>query len=103
MHQRCPNCAIVFEREQGYFVGAIYINYAATTLIAIAGFLALDAWTSLSLPQQLLCWGTFAIFFPLFFFRYSRSFWLSLDYMFSPPTATPQGNNVSVLRRNPRQ
>src|SRR5262250_1906614 len=84
MHAQCPHCALTFEREQGYFVGAIYINYAATTVIAIAGFLTLDYCVQLSLPQQLLLWGIFAIGFPLFFFRYSRSFWLSVDYMFNP-------------------
>ncbi len=102
MHTQCSHCALTFEREQGYFVGAIYVNYAATTLIAIAGFLALDYFASLSLSQQLLLWGSFAIGFPLFFFRYSRSLWLSIDYLFNPaePTAS---NNLVVLRRKSDQ
>lgn len=102
MHAQCSHCALTFEREQGYFVGAIYVNYAATTLIAIAGFLALDYFASLSLSQQLLLWGSFAIGFPLFFFRYSRSLWLSIDYLFNPAELTA-GNNLSVLRRKSDQ
>jgi uncharacterized protein (DUF983 family) len=98
MHPRCADCALAFEPEPGYFVGAIYINYAATTLIAIVGFLTLDYYTSLSLFWQLVIWGGFAIFFPLFFFRYSRSLWLSIDYLFTaedlPPRKTP-----SIFRR----
>ncbi|MBI2555767.1 MAG: hypothetical protein HYV92_15375 [Candidatus Rokubacteria bacterium] len=27
---RCPLCGLAFEREPGYFVGAMYVNYAAT-------------------------------------------------------------------------
>lgn len=26
MHEQCPHCALKFEREQGYFVGAMYIS-----------------------------------------------------------------------------
>ena len=102
MHPQCPHCALTFEREQGYFVGAIYINYAATTLIAIAGFLMLDYFTPISLSQQLLGWGVFAILFPLFFFRYSRSLWLSVDYLFNPADISPR-NNLLTLRRKPGQ
>lgn len=100
MYPVCSNCALVFEREQGYFVGAIYINYAATSLLAIAGFLTLDYVTSITLSQQLLLWGIFAVLFPLFFFRYSRSLWLSVDYLFNPVDPPPQ-KSVSMLRRRP--
>lgn len=85
MHPRCPVCALAFEPEQGYFVGAIYINYAATTLIAIAGFLLLDYYTALSLSAQLVLWGLFAVVFPVWFFRYARSLWLSVDYLCTAP------------------
>ena len=102
MHTRCSHCALTFEREQGYFVGAIYVNYAATTLLAIAGFLTLDYFASLSLPQQLFLWGSFAILFPLFFFRYSRSLWLSIDYLFNPAELIAS-DNLSVLRRKSDQ
>ena len=28
MHERCPVCGLKFERESGYFLGAMYISYA---------------------------------------------------------------------------
>jgi hypothetical protein len=102
MQTACLFCRLVFEREQGYFVGAIYINYAATTLLAIAGFLILDYWSSLSLAQQLILWGSFAVVFPLFFFRYSRSLWLSIDYIFNPVEISSH-NKIFVMRRKPEQ
>jgi len=80
----CPLCGLKFEREQGYFVGAIYLNYAATVLIAIPGYFALDYLVGLSLVAQLVLWGGFCVLFPLWFFRYSKSLWLSLDYFFDP-------------------
>ena len=84
MHERCGGCGLRFEREQGYFVGAIYVNYAATVGITIAGFLLLERYTRLSVTTQILLWSAFCIVFPLLFFRYSRSLWLSVEYLVNP-------------------
>ncbi|MBI3770109.1 MAG: DUF983 domain-containing protein [Deltaproteobacteria bacterium] len=84
MHDHCPACELLFEREQGYFVGAIYVNYAATVGITIVGFLLLDHYTALSVTTQISLWSVFGVAFPLFFFRYSRSLWLSVEYLFNP-------------------
>ena len=85
MNEHCANCALKFEREQGYFIGAIYINYAATIAIAVPGFFLLDAFTDISINQQLAIWVPFAVIFPLIFFHHSRSLWLVLDHFFNPP------------------
>jgi uncharacterized protein (DUF983 family) len=84
MFEHCPQCQLKFEREQGYFVGAIYINYAATVAIAVPGFFALDTFTVMSIYQQLAIWVPFAIIFPLLFFHHARSLWLALDHFFNP-------------------
>lgn len=39
MHQRCPVCQLRFEREPGYFLGAMYISYGLA-LVIIASFAA---------------------------------------------------------------
>jgi hypothetical protein len=80
----CALCGLRFEREQGYFVGAIYLNYAATVLIAIPGSVALGPFGGLSLGQQLGLLGAFCVAFPLWFFRYSKSLWLAMIYFFDP-------------------
>jgi uncharacterized protein (DUF983 family) len=84
MNSHCSHCGLKFEREQGYFVGAIYINYAATVAIAVPGFFILDAFTNITIHQQLTIWIPFAVVFPLLFFHHSRSLWLVLDYLFNP-------------------
>lgn len=84
MFEYCPHCQLKFEREQGYFVGAIYINYAATVAIAVPGFFLLDAFATISIDQQLAIWLPFAIVFPLLFFHHARSLWLALDHFFNP-------------------
>ena len=70
MHANCRQCDLLFEREQGYFVGAIYINYAATVAVAVPGFFLLDAFTGMTINQQLTLWLPFAVIFPLLFFHH---------------------------------
>ena len=84
MHENCQNCGLKFEREQGYFVGAIYINYAATIAVAVPGFFILDTFTRMTIDQQLMIWVPFSVIFPLLFFHHSRALWLVLDHLFNP-------------------
>lgn len=45
MYERCPVCSLKYEREQGYFLGAMYISYGlALVTIVILGSLALVAY-----------------------------------------------------------
>jgi ABC-2 type transport system ATP-binding protein len=84
MRPECLTCGLKFEREQGYFLGAIYINYAATVLCMLVGFFALDYFVNLSLTYQIIGWTSFGVVFPMLFYRYSKSLWLCLDFIFSP-------------------
>jgi uncharacterized protein (DUF983 family) len=84
MYDNCPSCGLKLEREQGYFVGAIYVNYAATVFVAITGFFLLDAYAGLDIDRQLEIWVPFAILFPILFFHHSRSLWLVLEHLLNP-------------------
>lgn len=83
MRAECDFCRLKFEREQGFFVGAIYVNYAVTVLISMPGFFLLDHYGA-TLTQQLVLWGAFVVIFPLVFFRYSRSLWLAFAHILDP-------------------
>ncbi len=85
MYPQCRVCELRFEREQGYFLGAIYINYAVTVVIMLAGFFILEYTTDVSLAQQIILWCIFGVLFPMLFYRYSKSLWLSIDCIFDPP------------------
>lgn len=84
MHTACARCGLRFERAQGYFVGAIYINYGMTATIAVVGYLILWRYAALPLPAQFAIWIPFVVLFPLWFFRYSRSLWLAAEYLVNP-------------------
>jgi len=84
MNVVCAACDLRFERAQGYWVGAIYVNYSVTVLVAVGGFFVLHALADLSTATQLALWVPFVVLFPLWFFRYSRSLWLGLEYGLNP-------------------
>ena len=84
MHQRCALCHLRFEREQGYFIGAMYMNYAFTVTITVVGYFVLESLTHITLTQQLVLWGSVSILTPLVLFRHARGLWLSFDYIFNP-------------------
>ena len=45
MNDDCDYCGLIYEREQGYFIGAIYINIIVTETLLL-GTLLLMSWSS---------------------------------------------------------
>jgi hypothetical protein len=84
MYERCPVCDLKFEREQGYFLGAMYISYALG-LLAIVGF-AIVIWilTHWSINHVTLI--AILVFVPLApgLTLFSRVLWLYLDWAIDP-------------------
>jgi uncharacterized protein (DUF983 family) len=89
MHEICPTCALRFEREHGFFVGAIYVNYALTIAVALGSAFALEIFTPIPLGWRVGVAAAAAGVFPLFFYRYSKSLWLALDWFVNPDAPPP--------------
>ena len=84
VNERCPKCHGDFQREEGFYLGSIYINYGLTTLIvAIAYPLLLFSGT---LSNDALFWLAlgFMLLFPVVIFRHARSLWLGFDQLCDP-------------------
>jgi len=84
MHERCPVCNLRFEREPGYFLGAMYIGYGlALTMIAIFSG-ALFAVTRLHLRGSIF--GGLLLFLPFapFLTHMARVLWIYLDQSTDP-------------------
>jgi uncharacterized protein (DUF983 family) len=83
----CPVCRLSYFPEQGYYVGAMIINYAVTTACVVTIFLLsllFPDFTSLSTNLKILLWMIFAIVLSLLLVRHSHSFWLGLDFWVKP-------------------
>ncbi len=87
MYDRCPVCGWRYEREEGYWTGAIALNLVVTELLIAIVTVPVVIWLAVS---GLPIWPLVAIglpmcfILPLLFFRHAKSFWMSLDFMIHP-------------------
>ena len=80
MNEKCESCSFKFEKEPGFFYGAMYISYAISVGLMIGCFILF--WLILDLATIYVI----SIFFivvsllSLFNFRISRTIWIYLFY-----------------------
>lgn len=91
MHDKCPYCGLVFAREQGYFIGAIYLNVVATESLIFATYLALILAHRIADQSTYTILFALALLFPVVFHHHARSLWLSLDHLLDPPAPSARG------------
>jgi uncharacterized protein (DUF983 family) len=82
MHNCCPKCGFQFERAPGYFLGSTYINYGVTTLLTTWTYIVLRFGLEIRKSSLIPALAAFCVIFPVVFFRYARSLWLSFDCYF---------------------
>jgi uncharacterized protein DUF983 len=83
MNRTCPVCGIAFEREPGYFLGAMYFSYAMA-VAAVAPMVVLGLWRGWSYPLIGVLAGLELLLLSPLLFRYSRTIWLHFDQHFDP-------------------
>ena len=84
MHSGCANCDLQYEREPGFFLGAIYFNYGLTSLIATAAYPIARLAMGYPRTPTIVAIVSFVVLFPLWFHRYARSLWLGFDFFADP-------------------
>jgi len=83
MNRTCPVCRIAFEREPGYFLGAMYFSYAMG-VAATAPLVALGLVLKWSFPVIGVASIALLVLLSPLVFRYSRTFWMYMDQHFDP-------------------
>lgn len=96
MNPDCDHCHLHYEREPGYFLGSIYVNYGLTALLVTILYLSLFASKVVSPQNALWIVTAFALAFPIFFFRYARSIWMGFDHYWDP---TPEEADPQLVER----
>ena len=89
--ERCPRCGLVFEREEGAFLGSLAINYGVTGVAAIAFVVVMMVRTLPDPSVFTITAGAVAItlLVPLFFYPFAKTIWAAIDLL--------------LHRRNPRR
>jgi uncharacterized protein (DUF983 family) len=84
MHERCPACGLKFEREEGYFLGAMYFGYILA--LGTITILALLLWWLFDWTFNKTVIVAVLLFLPLApaLTVMSRVLWIYLDQTFDP-------------------
>ncbi len=64
-NRNCPSCGLLIERDEGFFLGSMSLNYGVTLVCFVIAAVG-------------------SIVFPALFYRSSRSWWLMNYYFFVP-------------------
>jgi len=83
MYESCPECQLSFEREPGFFFGAMYFSYGIGIVFAapVSVFLFLQGVDEILIFLAAIAQLT--IVSP-FVFRYSRVAWIHFDQRIDP-------------------
>jgi uncharacterized protein (DUF983 family) len=105
MNDPCPVCGLLFQREEGTFLGAMYVSYVLAGLLMAALYFPLEAalpdWNGITLTTVVML--VFLPFTPLLF-RYSRTLWIYFERAGSPSGASATAYEKMRLKQleNPR-
>ena len=80
----CPNCALHFERESGYFAGALAINIMFVGALFAVVFVALLVATVPKVPviPLLIILVPIVGFGPILYYPFSKTVWVAVDRAF---------------------
>jgi uncharacterized protein (DUF983 family) len=85
MNDPCPVCGLIFQREEGYFLGAMYVSYVLSSALLLPFYFLIAEffpnWNGI-----LIATVAMLPFLPLSpaVFRYSRVLWIYLDRTVDP-------------------
>lgn len=77
----CPRCGLHFERESGYWAGALAINIIVTGGLFAIVFVALLAATIPKIPvvPLLLVLVPIVVIVPIVYYPFSKTVWMAVD------------------------
>ena len=84
LNPECPECGLKIERDEGFFLGSMSLNYGVTIIGFLVPVLILYLLGILSGMAAAVIAGLGAIGVPILFYRSSRSWWLMSYYFFLP-------------------
>lgn len=84
MYDRCPVCGLHFEREQGYFLGSMYVSYALS--VPPVCLLVLLIWLVTRWRLDYVVLAAFVAYLPAvpLVVRISRVVWIHIDQWLDP-------------------
>jgi uncharacterized protein (DUF983 family) len=84
LNRECARCGLRFERDEGFFLGSMSLNYGVTLIGFLGPVVALAWYRAIPVVTAVVLAGVGAMIVPALFYRSSRSWWLMNYYLFLP-------------------
>ncbi|MBX3751076.1 MAG: DUF983 domain-containing protein [Opitutaceae bacterium] len=84
INRACPSCGLRIERDEGFFLGSLSLNYGVTLVCFLLPVLVLAYNKIIGTNTAIVLAGVGAILVPALLYRSSRSWWLMNYYFFLP-------------------
>ena len=86
MKESCATCGHQFEREPGYWVGAVIINTTVifATFLLVFGGLVLATWPDVPWTTVLIVTAVANVVVPIVFYPLSKTIWMALELSWHP-------------------
>ncbi len=80
----CPDCGLRIERDEGFFLGSMSLNYGLTVVLCLLPLTLLACYGVIRVGLAVILAAAAAVCFPIAFYRTSRSLWLMNYYLVLP-------------------
>ena len=78
MHKNCQLCGEDFERETGFYYGAMYASYGLTVAFGVAVFVLMCVLLNFDAITFLIVFGTLQVILMPVLYRISRLMWINI-------------------------
>ena len=78
---RCPRCGLTFEREEGYWVGAMMVNIVVTEALFVALLVGLlvATWPDVPWTAVMIAVVVANLVIPIVFYPFSKTVWMAME------------------------
>jgi uncharacterized protein (DUF983 family) len=83
-NKECPQCGFKIERDEGFFLGSMSLNFGVTLVGFLTPVMLLAYENVIGTTFAIVLAGAGSLLFPALFYRSSRSWWLMNYYFFLP-------------------
>jgi uncharacterized protein (DUF983 family) len=80
MHRQCGHCGLSFEREPGFYLGSIYVNYGVTVIGTGLLYASMVLGLGTSHRAAFTAALVVAVVLPVVFFRHARAWLFAMDH-----------------------
>ena len=86
MAGRCPSCGLHFEREEGYWTGAMAINLIVTELVFAVALVSISVatWPNIPVVPLLVVGILINAVVSIVFYPIAKTIWVAIDLIFHP-------------------